>query len=193
MFAKVIERLKNPSKFVDINDVSTRSEYWGTYLLLCLPIGFLSAIFTLIVYLCDINSEVVAKTLLVLSTCLTMLAALVFYPVFVRRVRDVGLSPWVALAFIAPAFFPYIGGIFGIAIIVFGCIPSRANSAEKCAAASCNVAMFWVVSVVLFMFIGIRTMQGNYCSFEEYKAGSIQRELEKASKDLERSFRNMNW
>ena len=46
MFEKVIEKIKCPSKFVDINDVSTRSEYWGTYLLLCLPISILGGRFS---------------------------------------------------------------------------------------------------------------------------------------------------
>jgi len=193
MFAKVIERIKCPSKFVDVNDVSTRSEFWGTYLLLSLPIGFLGLIFCLIAYFCDIDSNGVMKTLLVLCTSLLMLATLALYPVLVRRVRDVGLSPWVALAIIAPMFFPYVGGLTGIAMIVFGCIPGRANSAEKCAASPCNVAVFWVASVVLFMFVGIRMMQGNYSSCQEYKLESVQRRIEKEARSLERSFRNMSW
>jgi uncharacterized membrane protein YhaH (DUF805 family) len=189
MFAKVFERIKNPSKFVDINDVSTRSEYWGTYLLLSLPLGLLGAIFTSIVYFCDIDSEGLSKSLMVLGTCLSMLSSLVFYPVFVRRVRDVGLSPWIALACFAPAFFPYVGGLTGVAIIVFGCIPSKTGSAEKCTAGACNAAMFWAASVVLFMFIGIRMMQGTMSSVQEYKLEQIGKAMEKAAKEMERSFR----
>ena len=181
MFAKVIERLKCPSKFVDINDVSTRSEYWGTYLLLALPLGVLGGIFTSIVYFCDIDSEGVNKTFMVLGTCLSMLATLTMYPVFTRRIRDIGLPPWIALACIAPMFFPYVGGLTGIAMIVFGCIPGKAGAAEKCTTASCCTAMFWAASVVLFMFIGIRTMQGTIASIQEYK-------IEKAMEQLKSAF-----
>ena len=186
MFEKVIEKIKCPSKFVDINDVSTRSEYWGTYLLLCLPLGILSSIFISIVYFCDIDSEGLFKTLMVLGTCLSMLATLALYPVFVRRVRDVGLSPWIAFACIAPMFFPYVGGLTAIAMIVFGCIPSKAGAAEKCTNASCCTALFWAASVVLFVFIGVRTMQGTYCSVQEYK-------IEQAVAQLNKSMRSSGW
>jgi uncharacterized membrane protein YhaH (DUF805 family) len=189
MFAKVFERIKSPSKFVDINDVSTRSEYWGTYLLLFLPIGLLGTIFVLIDLFCDIESGFLNQTLLVLGTGLQMLASLTFYPVFARRLRDVGIPPWVALAFFAPMLFPYVSGITGIAMIVFGCIPSKAGSAEKCTAAPSNAAMFWAVSVVLFMFIGLRTIMGTFNSIAEYKANAAIREMEKAAKEMERSFR----
>lgn len=190
MFEKVIEKTKCPSKFVDINDVSTRSEYWGTYLLLGLPIGILSSIFISIVYFCDIESEGLSKTLMVLGTCLSMLATLVLYPVFVRRVRDVGLSPWIALACIAPMFFPYVGGLTGIAMIAFGCIPGKAGAAEKCTNASCCTALFWAASVVLFVFIGVRTMQGTYSSIQEYK---MEKALEELSNTMKRGMRSSSW
>ena len=190
MFEKVIEKIKCPSKFVDINDVSTRSEYWGTYLLLCLPISILGGIFTSIVYFCDIESEGVAKTLMVLGTCLSMLSTLALYPVFVRRIRDIGLPPWIALACIAPMFFPYVGALTGIAMIVFGCIPSKAGASEKCTNDSCCTALFWAASVVLFVFIGVRTMQGTYSSIQEYK---MEKALEELSNTMKRGMRSSSW
>ena len=99
MFAKVIERIKCPSKFVDVNDVSTIGEYWGTFLLLTLPIGFLGGIFISIpFFFFDPSYEVSTKILEIIGVSLLMVSALAFYPVFTRRLRDIGIPPWIALA-----------------------------------------------------------------------------------------------
>ena len=184
MFKKVIERIKCPSKFVDINDVSTIGEYWGTFLLLTLPIGLLGGIFISIpFFFLDPSDEVSTKILLIVGVSLLMVAALAFYPVFTRRLRDIGLPPWIALAYIVPMIFPYVYGLTCIMAIAFGCIPGRANAAEKCEKAPCCSAMLWIVSMVLFMFAGVRMMQGT-------QATVFEQQIENAFKSMEKSMRS---
>ena len=184
MFTKVFERLKCPSKFVDINDVSTRSEYWGAYLLLTLPLGILSSPFLIVPHFLD-EIGVCSKILLVMGTCLSMLGWLSFFPVLARRLRDIGISPWFAVLCVAPSFFPYLAALTGVAIIVFGCLPGKgAASAEQGnASSSSSPAFFWMVSVVLFVFIGVRTMQGNIAAVEDSLTNRFKSELNKSFKN----------
>ena len=183
MFTKVFERLKCPSKFVDVNDVSTIGEYWGTFLLLTLPLGLLGGIFISIpFFFFDPGYEVSTKILEIIGVSLLMVAALAFYPVFTRRIRDIGVPPWIALAYIVPMIFPYVYGLTCIMAIAFGCIPGRANAAEKCEKAPCCSAMLWIVSMVLFTVAGVRMMQGT-------QATVLEQQFENAIKDMEKNMR----
>ncbi len=194
MFLKAFERLKVPSKFVDINDVSTRSEYWGTYLLISLPFFLLSAPFIIIPCFMDEIGNA-SKFMLIIGTFLSMIGLLAFLPVFARRLRDIGISPWFAILCIAPSIFPYVSGLTGIAMIVFGCIPGKnKESAEQSGAQSgSSPAFFWMAAVALFMLIGIRTMQSNITVVQDVFESRIENSIKKNLKNLERSFNSSSY
>jgi uncharacterized membrane protein YhaH (DUF805 family) len=97
------------TKYVDFSGVASRSEYWffALFLFLC----YLGAII-----LSAAANSVVLLVLFILALILPSLAAQI------RRLRDGGFSPWLALLNLIP----YLGAI---ALIVLCCQPSKPNSA----------------------------------------------------------------
>lgn len=101
-------------KYFDFDGISTRSEYWGVYLVtigLLFPIMFIVGLFS-------IMGGIIG---MLVSTAISVFVLVAFTIVYaatsVRRCRDAGLSPWFALALIIPT-------VNFVCWIVFGCLPS---------------------------------------------------------------------
>ena len=96
------------TKYVDFSGVASRSEYW---------------FFILFTFLCEVGALILSAAanslvffvLIILGLILPLLAAQI------RRLRDGGFSPWLALL----GLIPYLGSI---AVIVLCCLPSKPNS-----------------------------------------------------------------
>ena len=95
--------------YFDFNGTSTRQEYWGVSIVVC--VGMVLAL---------VLTEIAPFLALVL------LIAIIwgYSALIIRRLRDAGLSLWWFLA----AWVPYISFI---SMIVFGCIPSQGSGDKK--------------------------------------------------------------
>lgn len=138
-FGSAIGKLKDVSAFLSLDGKATRSEYWTTFLLVVLPLGLVGAICNIVCLVMNpftasgnVGAVSVGASLLYwLGATLTGLSYIAFFPVMARRMRDVGLTPWIAVAYLGVLILPfYIGTLAGVFFIVAGCLPSKANAAE---------------------------------------------------------------
>lgn len=102
----------------DFCGLSGRAEFWGFITVSCVLFFF-----SIIVDLFLDEEHMIATVLLLILLCVSNLALIV------RRTRDCGHSPWLAILFIAGGpFFPLVGG--AAALLYLGLHPSKAAKTE---------------------------------------------------------------
>lgn len=124
-FGEVIKKLIRVEPFLSLDGRSRRGEYWCTVLLTSLPLTLAGAIAMVVTVLCS-RGGVFTAFFLGLAQTLVMASTVSMYPVFVRRLHDLGITSWLAVGLIAGQTLPYLGPFaMFVALIVFGCIPGR--------------------------------------------------------------------
>lgn len=98
-------------QFLTFQDRSTRSEYWGVWLISTL-LESLLILFGVMLWLSGTSGVVTGSIIVFVSAVMGIWMQL---SVTVRRCRDAGINPWFAVAI----YVPYVGLI---PLIVFGCL-----------------------------------------------------------------------
>jgi uncharacterized membrane protein YhaH (DUF805 family) len=114
-----METLQHYKKYLSIDGIAIRSEYWGVYLATWLILAIVTMLFFVLTLTGAIGVVIGSIILLVTSATLTwaMLAT------SIRRCRDAGISPWFTLSFLVP----YLNFIV---FIVFGVLKSESNKTD---------------------------------------------------------------
>jgi len=106
--------MENLRKYFSFDGTSTRSEYWGVYLVtigLLFPILFIVGILAMFGLLGIVLSTTLSVFVLVAFT-------IVYAATSVKRCRDAGINPWFTLALLIPT-------VNFACWIVFGCLPTE--------------------------------------------------------------------
>jgi uncharacterized membrane protein YhaH (DUF805 family) len=120
----MLTKIEKYKKYFAFEGKSSRSEYWGTYLIGCLlSIG--AGILSLLLFVLSSPFTLILIGFVGWAISLTVLCVGVVLSVWlcaataIRRCNDAGISPWFVLTLLLP---PPIGTI---PFIVFGCLPSE--------------------------------------------------------------------
>ncbi len=138
-FGEVIGKIKDVSAFLSLEGKATRAEYWTTYLIAILPLGIIATIFNVICLLLNPlggdgkSSSIETGSLLTywIGATLIGIAYIALFPVIVRRLRDIGLNAWVAVAYLGVSILPFhLSALAGIFFIVAGVLPTKVGAPD---------------------------------------------------------------
>lgn len=179
VFAAVVGRLARPEELLSLDGCAGRGEYWATYLVVVLPLVALWGI----AYGIGVLSDYVQTHAVCVSIAggASVLANLVFLPVMVRRARDLALPPWAALALTVVCSLPYAKWLGMVAVVVLGCLGSKAGPAEGGAKLTPRLAcLYWLIAVTLAS-MGAGRLGYSLCD-------DADKRMNKELKDFDRSF-----
>lgn len=126
-FGEVFRKLRDLPAYLSLDGRARRGEFWCTVLVPVLPLTVTAGVLAFVIALCA-KGGLFALWLYGLVQILSMAASVALYPVFVRRLHDLGISGWLAVGLIAGQIVPWIGSLaMSVCTIVFGCIPGRAT------------------------------------------------------------------
>lgn len=127
----VFKKIAGFKPFIDLQSRAARGEFWATFVCVYLPAWGAVFLTNLIIRLIFGLGNPVS---LFLTSMTNAALALVTFPVFVRRMHDLGMTGWIAagvtmascvttaiLGFLAWLIWPAAFAAF----IVFGCLPSK--------------------------------------------------------------------
>lgn len=180
-FAAVVGRLARPEELLSLDGRADRGEYWATYLVVVLPLVALWGAAYGIGVLSDyVQTHAVCVSI---AGAASVLANLAFLPVMVRRARDLALPPWAALALTVVCSLPYVKWLGMIAVVVLGCLASKAGDASRAGAAKLTprlACLYWLVAVAIAS-MGAGRLGYSLCD-------DADKRMNKELRDFDRSF-----
>lgn len=147
--SEVMKKMRNPEEYLSFDGYASRSEFWFAYLLLALPVIVIGGLALAIGYFSDyVQTEKICFSVTFVLSGFLYLGLL---PVLVRRLNDLNLPRWIALACLAACLLPTIGAVAGIATIVIGCMQGKPEHARLVTLSSARRLLYWATVIAIIV------------------------------------------